>query len=415
MLTEAMRPSWYKTFDPDTRRGFWTTFFGFTIDAMDVQLYAFILPALVAIWHLGNDQAGLLVTVTLVCSALGGIVAGQLADKYGRAQVLKITILWLAITTVLCAFAQDFRQLLVARALQGIGFGAEWAVGAVFIAEIARPESRGQIVGAAQSAWPTGWALAAISSTTMFAFWPAELAWRLTFLVGLWPALAVFLVRLRLKESPAYLASTHRSPFHEIFNRTYLSATLRGSLLAVGMHGGYWAVATWWPAMLHLERGFSAGQTSIYFGALIGGSFVGYGFGAWFGDKIGRKRTLGGFAVGAILLVLTCTRLGVSDVALLVLSVPLGFFSLGMFSLIGVILAELYPTPLRGSGLGFCYNLGRGIAGVTPLVIGGSVTGMQISHAMGLYASIAFAIVLLAAALLPDRPARSFAEPVQTS
>lgn len=401
-----MPPQWYRPLDTNGRRAFWSSFAGFCVDAMDVQLYAFVMPVLIVLWGLSQAEAGLLASVTLASSAAGGWVAGLLADRFGRVRVLCITILWLAAATVLCGMAQDLEHFLAARALQGLGFGAEWAVGAVFISEVASPETRGRVVGAVQSAWAVGWGLAALTSTIVLSLLPLEIGWRVTFLVGLIPAILLFLFRRRIHESETFLTAGRTEPWHAIFAGPQLGATLRGSLLAAGMHGGYWAIATWWPQMLHAERGFSATTTGSYFAVIIAGSFFGYGAGAWLSDAAGRRATLAAFAMGGLAFVTACTRMAVSDLALLLLGFPLGFFALGMFSAIGPVLSELYSTGVRGSGLGFCYNLGRGVAALGPALIGANLERTSVSSAVGAYAAFAYAVVLVATALLPETRGR---------
>ncbi|MBO9558936.1 MAG: MFS transporter [Caulobacter sp.] len=401
-----MAPQWYRDLQQGARRAFWTTFAGFGLDAMDVQLYAFVIPTLLMLWHLDHASAGLLASVTLACSAVGGSVAGTLADRFGRVRVLTVTILWLGLSSCLCGLAQNFQQLLVARALQGLGFGAEWAAGAVFVAEIVKPEIRGRVLGAVQSAWGLGWGLAAAASALALALLPPDLGWRVTFVVSLLPAIAIFLFRIRMAESHAFLASRRQTSWSAIFAGGRLSITLRGSLLATGMHGGYWSIASWWPAMLHTQRGFAATTVSLYFAVIVGGSLFGYMAGAWLSDMAGRRATLAAFALGAALSVLASTGLPVSDAVLLALSFPLGFFALGMFSAIGPVLTELFPTEMRGSGLGFCYNVGRGLAGLMPALIGLDVQKTGLAHAIGLYATSAYVLVLLATAIIPETRGR---------
>ncbi|WP_292177691.1 MFS transporter [Mesorhizobium sp.] len=397
-----MKPQWYQMLDRNARRAFWTSFAGFSLDAMDVQLYAFVLPVLLTAWGLSHTEAGLLASATLVSSAAGGWITGLLADRIGRIRVLKVTILWLAISTCLCGLADNFGQLLVARLLQGLGFGGEWAAGVVFVAEVVAPEIRGRAVGMVQSAWAVGWGMAAAISAFVLALAPPDLGWRITFVVGFLPAVLVYVYRTRLKESETFLKAGLRSSWHAIFSRSMAAATIKGSLLATGMHGGYWAIATWWPVMLRSERGLSTTATSAYLAAIATASFFGYVSSAWLGDRIGRKATLVGFALGGTLAVLACTELQASNFGLLLLSFPLGFFALGMFSAIGPVLTELYPTEIRGSGLGFCYNFGRGMAGSTPLLIGGSAANIGISHAIGIYATCAYGLVLLVTIFLPE-------------
>ncbi len=401
-----MKPQWYRLLNQDTRKAFWTTFSGFVLAAMNVQLYAFVLPVLMAAWGLSHTEAGLLATVTLVSSAIGGWTAGLLADRFGRIRLLKFTILWLAISTSLCGLAANFDQLMIARSLQGFGFGAEWAVGAVFIAEVAVPEARGRTVGMLQSSWAVGWGLAAALSTAALLLLPADLGWRAMFIMGLPPAILVFLFRLDVKESEAFLAGKRRSSWRAIFSASMAPSTFKGSVLATGMHGGFWAIATWWPTILRSDRGFSTLLTSVYVGALVVGSFFGYLFGSWLGDRFGRKVTLVSFALGGTFVLLLCTESHSSDLGLLLLSFPLGFFALGIFSVIGSVLTELYPTEMRGSGLGFCYNFGRGMAGLAPLLIGGTVEAIGFGHALGICVAIAYGLVVLAALSLPETRGR---------
>jgi len=128
--------------------------------------------------------------------------------------------------------------------------------------------------------------------------------------------------------------------------------------------------------------------------------------GAWLSDRAGRRATLGSFSLAGIVVVLAATQLALSDAALLALTPVLGIFALGIYSAIGPVLTEIYPTPLRGSGLGFCYNIGRGIAGITPLAVGGSIAALGFSHAIGLYVAASYAVVLLATTLLAETRGR---------
>ncbi|TMV49227.1 MFS transporter [Thioclava sp. BHET1] len=152
--------------------------------------------------------------------------------------------------------------------------------------------------------------------------------------------------------------------------------------------------------MLRVEREMTAAETAMHTAALIGGALVGYALGAWLSDYAGRRITLSVFALGGIVTVLVATQFHLPGNALLALSPVLGLFALGLYSTVGPVLTELYPTPLRGSGLGFCYNVGRGIAGITPVAVGSSVSALGFSHAIGLYVAGSYSLVLIAAARL---------------
>ena len=129
------RLDWYWTLSPPGRAAFWATFGGWALDAYNQMTVGFVLPAVSAAFALTPAQAGLLGSVGLVMSAVGGAVAGALADAIGRVRVLILSIASYALFTLLAGCAQSYEQLLVFLTLQGLGFGGEWAAGAVLVAE----------------------------------------------------------------------------------------------------------------------------------------------------------------------------------------------------------------------------------------------------------------------------------------
>src|ERR1700735_851119 len=187
--TEAAHQAWFTQLNRNERSTLVATFAGWMLDGMDVMVYSFVLPTLVALWHISKGEAGLLGTSALLLSSLGGWLAGLAADRFGRVKVLQLTILWFAVFTFLSGFATNFTQLLILRGLQGLGFGGEWAVGAVLIGETIRREYRGRAVGTVQGGWAIGWAISALFYTLFFAVLPVSLAWRAMFWIGLLPAL----------------------------------------------------------------------------------------------------------------------------------------------------------------------------------------------------------------------------------
>src|SRR5438067_10428201 len=204
--TGATFIGWYGELAPGEKRTFWACFGGWALDAMDVQIFSFAIPAIIDAFAITNADAGLIGTVTLLTSAFGGWFDGALADRLGRVRTLQITIVWFAVFTFLCGFAQSYGQLLVLRALMGLGFGGEWAAGAVLMGEVIRAQHRGKAVGTVQSGWAVGWAIAAIMATLLFSLLPQDTAWRALFWVGLLPAFLVFFVRRFVDEPPVYKA-----------------------------------------------------------------------------------------------------------------------------------------------------------------------------------------------------------------
>jgi len=397
---------WYRGLDRSGRRTFWACFGGYALDAMDVQIYSFVVPVLIAAWGITKTEAGLLATVTLVLSAFGGWAAGLLSDRFGRVRTLQITVAWFAVFTFLSGFTNSFEQLLLTRGLQGLGFGGEWAAGSVLMGEVIAARHRGKAVGVVQSSWSVGWGIAAILATLFFIVLPPAYAWRALFFVGLLPAFAIFAIRRLVPEPEVFVQATARPSILAIFSPRFLSVTLRGCLLALGAQGGYYAITTWLPTFLRTERHLSVLGTGSYLGVIIAGSFCGYISSAYLNDILGRRKTFLVFAVGSITIVLSYTQIAVSNELMLVLGFPLGFFSSGIFSGMGALFTELFPTELRGSGQGFCYNSGRGFAALFPTLVGLASTSMPLGEAIGLFAGGAYGLVILAALMLPETRGR---------
>ena len=165
---------WLRQSNQVERRTFWACLSGWSLDSLDVNMFSLVIPALVASWHVSHAEAGLVSSVTLGGSALGGWLGGALADRTGRVRALQITVFWFATATFASAFAQSFNQLLVFKGLQGLGFGAEWTAGVVLMAEVIRPEHRGRALGAVQSGWPIGWGASVLLYSATFSLFPPD-------------------------------------------------------------------------------------------------------------------------------------------------------------------------------------------------------------------------------------------------
>jgi MFS family permease len=365
------------------------------------------VPTLMLMWGMSKVEAGWITTATVISSAVGGWLAGVLADRFGRVLILQVTIAWFAFFTFLCGFTNSFEQLLVMRALQGLGFGGEWAVGSVLIGEMIRPHHRGKAVGTMQSGWAIGWAGANLLFLLLYSVLPAEWAWRAMFWAGILPALLVFYIRRNVKEPEVYSATrqvVHErgSHFLEIFSPPLLRTTVLASLMITGMMAGYFAVFFWLPTFLQTERGLSVLNTGLYTFVIIFGSFMGYLGAAYLSDYLGRRKTFFVFAVGSATIAILYTQIPITDTMMLFLGFPLGFFVSGNFSGCGPFLTELYPSRVRGSGQGFVYNLGRGLSAFATPLVGYLSTTMTLGKAIGLVAIVGFTVVILAVSLLPE-------------
>ena len=405
--------AFYRDMNLPERRTFWACASGWALDGMDFMIYPLVIGTIIKLWSVDPGTAGLAGTVTLLSSAIGGWLGGYLADRVGRVKTLQFTILWFSFFSLVCAVVQSFDQLLIARAVLGLGFGGEWAAGAVLMGEAIRPQYRGRAVGSVQSGWAVGWGLAVLAQAILFSYFPAEIAWRWMFAVGALPALLVFYLRRYVTE-PEIAAATRvklaqsgdQPPLWEIFSGPILKTTVLASLMATGCQGGYYAVTFWVPQFLTKERHLSIVGSTGYLATLIVGSFIGYLVGAWLADRIGRRNLFLTFSLGAIAVVLIYTQLPLTNEILWLLGFPLGFFASGYFSGMGAFLTELYPTRLRGSGQGFCYNFGRGIGALFPFLVGALSNSTLLANAIAIFAVAAYSLFFLAAFALPETRGR---------
>jgi MFS family permease len=408
---------WLQTTTPIERRTLLAAYAGYGLDGFDFMVYSFIIPTLLSLWGMSKAEAGYIASGALITSALGGWAAGVLADRYGRARILQLTVLWFAAFTFLSGFTHSFGQLFITRAMQGFGFGGEWAVGSVLVAEIIDARHRGKATGLVQSSWSVGWAAAALVFWAVSAWLPPQWAWKVVFWLGLCPGLLVIYIRRKVPESAIYLqmreqrtrqhdqATRHGGDFLDIFRPPLLGTTVLATLLSTGMMGAYYSITTWLPTFLTTERHLSVGGSTGYLLMVISGSLAGYLVSAWLTDVIGRRRGFILFAIGAMVLILLYMRLPAA-VGMLLIGFPLGFFILGIFSGMGACLAELFPSAVRGSGQGFTYSVGRGIGGFCPSLIGVLSTRFPLGDAIAGFTVAAYALVIVSAWAIPETRGR---------
>jgi MFS family permease len=400
---------WFAALGVSGRRAFRAAYAGYMLDAFDLIVLTLSLSAIGATFHVGTGATGALSTVTLSASAIGGILGGVLADRIGRARTLMLSVAVYSLFTLLSGLATSYAMLMTFRVFEGIGFGAEWGVGAVLVAELVRPASRGRALGIVQSAWASGWAIAVVAYLIAFEVFDETVAWRVLMCLGILPALLILYVRSRVRDPEVFTeARTDEGevPLKQILRGDLLKTTLAASLLATGIQGGYYAMFTWIPTFLKKERDLTVVGTSGYLFVVIAGAFLGYLTAGWVHDRIGRRRAFALFAAlaGASLVLYFAVPSG-SNTMLVLVGFPLGFFASGCFSGFGAYLAELYPTRARATGEGFCYNVGRGVGALFPGIIGflATVVGLGGAVAFGVFG---YVLAIGALAVLPETAGR---------
>jgi MFS family permease len=330
-------------------------------------------------------------------------------------RVLQIAILWYSVFTFLCSLAQNFEQLFILRGLHGLGFGGEWATGAVLMGEVIRDRYRGRGVGFVQTGAAFGPGLAALVYAGVFAILPEAIAWRALFAVGILPALLVLWIRRAIPESAAFeerRGSGARPGIAHLlsaFRGPYLWVTVKVSLMVMGAQGGVWSVGFWMATYLRTERHLTSTGTGLYVAVQALGSLIGFLIGAYLADAIGRKATFMISAVATIIMVLVYLYAPVGDTGLLLLGIPLNTAILMKFAPMGPFMTELYPTGIRGTGQGFCYNAGRAIGSVFMTTIGFATAVMPLGTAIALFSTIAHLLMILMLLLLPETRGRAIA------
>jgi len=380
---------------------------GWMLDAMDVMLYAFALTTIQVEFDLSSSQAGALASATLIASAVGGIGFGILADRFGRARTLMISILAYSVFTGLTATAGSLVELFVWRALVGLGMGGEWSAGSVLVSETWPAEHRGKAIGFMQAGWAVGYILAAILAASILPLF----GWRALFLIGIAPALLTLWIRRNVQEPEIWRTRSNNNVsgvapgITELLQAPFLRRAVLGSAMTMAVLFAYWGLFTWMPAFLSrpIEQG-GAGlgivKSSAWIIPMQIGAFFGYTSFGFFADRMGRRPVFAAFLVCAAILVPMYGQLAQQEWALLVLGPLVGFFGHGYFSVFGVMLSELFPTHLRGTAQGTVYNIGRAFSALAPYTIGAVADSSGLGSALG----ITSAFFLIGAALMFTLP-----------
>jgi MFS family permease len=404
-----MKLGWFSELTRVERRTYFAAFGGLALDSMDTTIYALLTPTLIALLGITKPEAGILTSVNLLGAAVGGWIGGILADRYGRVRVLQLTILLVACATFAAAFANGFTYLLVARAIQGLGYGAEAAVGAVLVMEVVSARLRGRVAASIQSGYAVGNAISVALLPVLFGFLPHDIAWRCFFAIGLLPAIAVFFVRRFVPESQIFLeqapkdsAVSDAPPVWTIFTGVHLPKTAIATLFTTGTLGAAYVMIGWLPTYVVTVLHLAIGKTAGYLALNIFGSFCGpFAFGL-LADRLGRRRSFMLFLVLQAINVLVYTQGSVTFGVALVLGFFLGALQGGLASGLMPTFSELFPTRIRANGAGFALSAGCGFGSVVPGMVGILAATWPLGDAMAVCAISAYIVAFIAALALPE-------------
>jgi MFS family permease len=372
--------AWYKEINRQQWMALIAAGLGYCLEAMDIMLYAMVILQVMKELHLTPAIGGLLASLALFSAAFGGFAFGIIADKWGRTKSMIGSILMYSIFTAACGFSQTAVQLGVCRVLLGIGVGGEWTAGAALVTE-SWPPHRGKAMGLVQANWGIGYALAAAVALVVI----PHFGWRAVFFVGVIPALLTYFVRRNVEEPEIWKRNTQQSLIKgdtlstvqvvsKLFSRGQAKYTVVATSLCSLLLFAYMGAFTWIPGYLAtpVEKG-GAGLSVVksltwvfimQFGGVCGHLSFGY-----ISDKLGRR--LSSVIFYMMSAVLTVAYALIRDPTMLLIIGPfLAYFGYGYYAGIGPILSELYPTSIRATGTGFCYNVGRGVSSFAPAVVG---------------------------------------------
>jgi MFS family permease len=346
-----------------------------------------------------KEQGAILTAIFLLGWATGGFAFGILGDRLGRTRTMIITICIYALFTGLNAFVHTFWQYAACRFLTALGVGGEFAAGTALVAEIWPARSRPMALGALQASSAIGNIMAGLITLVLSAS-----SWRIAYAIGAAPALLVLWIRSSVREPEKWQeardAALSQDKSQELGNILSLwrepvlrRNTIAGVLLAVAGVGGLWGVGFFlpdlvqtalkpvvmkWPEIMALHGVEQDKAVKALLNAYKSKASIVQNVGAFFGmfsyaalsQKTGRKPALFLFFVLAFLAVQATFHFLHDMTSAYLLAFPLGFCALAPFSAYAVYFPELYPTRLRATGIGFCYNCARFFAALAPFALG---------------------------------------------
>jgi MFS family permease len=382
---------------------------GYAMDGYDFLVLAFILGAIGTELGLSPAQRGSLATWTLIGAVVGGIGFGILSDHYGRVRVLTWTILLFAIFTGISAFAQGYWDLVVYRTIAGLGLGGEFGIGMALVAEAWPPNQRARACSYVGLGWQAGVLLAALTTPLLL----PHVGWRGMFLIELIPGLVAFAVRWCVGEPKIVLdrakATSLRAPLRLLVRDAATTKISFAMLVLCGVQNfGYYGLIIWLPSYLSSRFGYNPLQSGLWISVTILGMAFGIFVFGFFADLVGRRPAFLTFQAGAAIMVIVFAQL-TGPLALLIGGAIMGVFVNGMLGGYGTLLAELYPTEARATAENVLFNLGRGIGGFGPLVVGALVASYSFEVAIAALAVIYVIDIIATYFLIPEKKGAALA------
>ena len=346
-------------------------FFGWAFDFYDLVLLGFLKTDVGRDLHLSHSSEAWLLGVALGSSGIGGIVAGALADRIGKRTMLASTIALYSFGSLVSGLAPNVEIFILGRLIVGLGVGGEWAIGHGMLAEAVAPEIRARASAALQAGEPAGVAIAAMVGY----FVMPKVGWRAVLVGSSVTALLALVARrsVHLPDTPSLTKSPEKSHLFNLHNTHIWKPMFLAWVLGVFKLGTYWTCYTWLPSFLKDQMHQSLGKSATWMLTAQGGQLLGMMTFGWVADRIGRRPA---FSIYSVLTACALAPLAyrwafLSERAPLFWScmLLLGFGS-GCTAGFGALLAELFPTEVRGFAMGTTYNMARAAQLLSPVVVG---------------------------------------------
>ena len=376
---------------------------GYAMDGFDLLILGFMLRTIAGDLGLSQAQSASLVTATLIGAVIGGIGFGMLSDRLGRVRVLTWTIVVFAVFTGLCAFAQGYWDLLFYRTLAGVGLGGEFGIGMALVAEAWPAAKRARASSYVGLGWQLGVLAAAIATPLLL----PVIGWRGMFAVGVFPAVAAYFIRASLHEPEVFVEKSKDRPkesaLHLLVKDGETAKLSLGMVILCSVQNfGYYGVMFWLPNYLSTRFGFALTQSAMWTCVTLAGMALGIFMFGHIADRIGRRPAFFAYMAGAAVMVLVYSRL-TDPIQLLVVGAIMGFFVNGMLGGYGALISELFPTSARATAQNVLFNIGRGVGGFGPVVVGAIATAYSFETAIAGLAALYVLDILAMWLLIPER------------
>lgn len=373
---------------------------GWMFDAMDQGMVSGVMAAIGKEWALTTGQLGLIGSIGMLGMAIGAALSGMAADKWGRRNVIMLTLIIFGVSSAVSSLAVNYPMLLVLRFLTGFGLGGELPAASTLVSEFSPTKIRGRNVIILESFWAWGWIAAALVAYLLIPVY----GWRIAFLIGGLPALFAAYLRKMVPESPRYLelsgkveeanqlvnimeqqagvagqtaniditevqkqGTKTKIPFLELWSRKYVRSTVVLWVIWFGINFGYYGFVLWTPTLL-MDKGFDLVKSFEFTLIMCLAQLPGYFSAAYLVERVGRKLVLSVYFAGTAIAAWFLGHAGSTNEVLL-FGCLIYFFSLGAWGCVYAYTPEVYPTAARASGSGWAAAFGRLGAFLAPLIV----------------------------------------------